>query len=557
MDLAVRWWKKFWHWLTSMRTALVLLFLLAFIAVPGAILPQRNVSTARVDEYIAANPTMGPIYDRLALFDIFSSPVFIALLTLLMVSLVGCIIPRSIDHYRAFKARPTRAPKFLHKMPFHAKVEVEQNVEDAIAAATKALKGWRVARYTAEEDRAGAVSIAAERGYSRELANLVFHIAIVGLIITGTLGRMTYYEGQVIVVTNSEARGAVPVEQSRVFCNTSPANFDSFKAGPLFDGTGLTPFCFQSENFLAKYLPNGQAESFSSDIRYADADAMAKDPSEWQPYTLRVNHPLRIHGDRVYLQGHGFAPQITVTWPNGESRTQMVQFQPTDLTFFLSQGVMRFDPPAGMFPDLGERRQNQIAIDGAFAPTAAWGGEDGTELASAFPSMQDPAVALNIYVGDAGLDTGRPQNLFELDQDLINNGQLNKVTRVDLKAGEEAEVAIGPDGTGEPIKVRFDGAAEYANYQISRDSTQVWTLVWATLMLAALAGSLLIKRRRIWVRFVPAHSPSAATAGTRVEIAGLARTDRAGWGGEFDTVVRAITGQPDEVDDDYDTTEDL
>ncbi|WP_288832968.1 cytochrome c biogenesis protein ResB [uncultured Corynebacterium sp.] len=536
MRFVSTWSRRTWHWITSMRTALVLLFLLALACIPGALLPQRRVSATLVDDYLAANPTMGPIYDRLQLFDVFGSTWFIAIVVLLMVSLVGCIIPRSIDHWRAYRAKPTRAPKYLSRMPMHAEGEVEAPLEDVEKRIRGELARWHVASYSPEEDRAGARSLAAEKGYTRELMNLLFHVGLVGMIVAFAAGRMAYYEGQIIVVTDSASEFAVPVEQSREFCNTSPANFDSFRAGPLFDGTGLTPFCFESKNFTADYLNNGQANGFSSDISYTTD--LSAERSEWQDTTLQVNHPLRINGDRVYLQGHGFAPQITVTWPDGESRTQLIQFRPTDVQNFLSSGVMRFDPPAGMYPDLGERRQNQIAVEGVFAPTAKWTGPNGDMLQSAFPAMTDPAMAVDVYVGDAGLDTGRPQNIFVLDQSLIAGGQLEKVDRLNLTPGQEVTIDGG-------IKVRFDGAAEFANYQVSRDTTQLWLLATTLLMLGSLIGSLTIKRRRIWARLVPTET------GTHVELGGLARTDRAGWGREFEAVADRILGRaPVELDED-------
>ena len=543
VSAATTWLRKTWHWLTSMRTALVLLFLLSLASIPGALLPQRNVSESLVQDYLDANPTMGPIYDRLQLFDVFSSSWFVAIVTLLMISLVGCIIPRSMDHWRAYRATPTRAPRYLSRMPMHAQATVDAGQDEAEAKVRRLLKRWHVAAYSPEEDRAGTFSLAAERGYTRELMNLLFHVGIVGMIVAFAAGRMVFYEGQVIVVTNSESQYAVPVEQSTEFCNTSPANFDVFRAGPLFDGTGLTPFCIDAHNFRAEYLNSGQANGFWSDVSYTDDLTAPKD--SWQETTLAVNHPLRIHGDRVYLQGHGFAPQVTVTWPNGETRTQMMQFRPTDTQTFLSSGVMRFDPPAGMFPDLADRRQNQIALEGNFAPTAQWGGQDGETLQSSFPSMDDPALSMDIYRGDAGLDSGRPQNIFVLDQMLIAEGQLQKLERVNLTPGEEITVDGG-------IKVRFDGAAEYANYQISRDPTQVWALVTTVIMLAALAGSLTIKRRRVWVRLAP-----VAGGGTAVEIAGLARTDRAGWGPEFSELVEEILGEHPDDDGDDDELDDL
>ena len=43
--------QQVWNWLTSMRTALILLFILAFAAVPGALLPQRSLNKDKVDQY--------------------------------------------------------------------------------------------------------------------------------------------------------------------------------------------------------------------------------------------------------------------------------------------------------------------------------------------------------------------------------------------------------------------------------------------------------------------------------------------------------------------------
>jgi len=80
-----------WRQLTSMRTALLLLFLLALASVPGGFLPQRRINPLRVNKYIDDHQTLGPAMDRLRLFDVFSSPWFSAIYLLLFVSLVGCL----------------------------------------------------------------------------------------------------------------------------------------------------------------------------------------------------------------------------------------------------------------------------------------------------------------------------------------------------------------------------------------------------------------------------------------------------------------------------------
>ena len=529
-----------WRWLTSMRTALILLFLLAFAAIPGALLPQRQLSQDKVNEYLANNGTMAEIFDKLQLFDVFSSVWFTAIYVLLFASLVGCIIPRTWEHWKAMRTPPARAPKNLGRLPMNDAGDVDKPLDEVKADVSARLKRWHLTETPADEDRAGAVSFSAERGYFREFGNLVFHLGLVALLITIAAGKLLYYEGQIILVTDTGTEiqdEAVEGAVNNPFCNTAPANFDSLRPGLLFDGTGLNPFCVQVEDFVADYLPNGQAEMFTSNIRWADEDQM-RDPVEtWNEQVLRVNHPLRVNGDRVYLQGHGFAPAVRVTWPNGEARTSVVQFRPDDPTFFLSSGAMRFDPPAGMYPDLYERRQNQVAIEGLFAPTAEFTGDTGQLLTSVYPAMNDPAIAVDVYRGDAGLDTGRSQQLFSLDRDLMHSGQLEKIDRVNLKEGEDVTL---DDGT----KVEFLGAKEFVNLQVSHDPTQIWVLWSSIAMLAGLVVSLAVKRRRLWVRLHP-----MSDGVTRVEFGGLARTDRAGWGDEFDSFVRGVLGRPEPEDE--------
>ncbi len=502
--------RNLWRQLTSMRTALVLLFLLAVAAIPGALLPQRNLNAGKVDEYIAARPVLGPFLDRLEMFDVFASFWFTAIYALLMISLIGCLLPRLREHLRALRSDPVAVPRNLARLPHHHRGTVDAPIEDTDAHVRTVLRGWRTVTRTGDD---GHRSISAEKGYLREAGNLVFHFSLVGLLVAVATGRLFGYEGSVIVI----ADGGPGI------CNTSPAVYDSFRAGTATDGTGLDPFCLKVEDFSADYLDNGQAEMFTSNISYQTGEELGTD--RWQPFRLRVNEPLRLGDERVYLTGHGYAPRFTVTFPDGQQRSETLQFAPEDATTFLSSGAMRFDPPGGLYPDPDERRRNQIALEGLFAPTAAF---DGTLLTSIFPDLRDPAVAIDIYKGDTGLDTGIPQSIFKLNSEMINQGRLVKQARVNLRPGESTTLA---DGTS----VRFDGAEEFAYLQVSHDPAQNWVLVFAITMMGGLVASLVIKRRRIWVRLRPTDS-----GGTALELGGLARTDQAGWGSEFTEICRRL-----------------
>ena len=507
-----------WRALTSMGTALVQLFLLALGAIPGALLPQRSLNAGKVDDYLRAHPVIGPWLNRLQAFDVFSSFWFTAIYVLLFVSLVGCLTPRMVEHARSLRATPVAAPHNLARLPKHAGAQLPAGPDELNTLAntiTGRLRGWR----TAIRHQGDAVEVSAEKGYLREFGNLVFHFSLLGLLVAVAVGKLFGYEGNVIVIADGGPG----------FCSASPAAFDSFRAGNTVDGTSLHPICIRVNDFQAHYLPSGQATSFAADIDYQDyRDSHDLTANSWRHYLLEVNHPLRVGGDRVYLQGHGYAPTFTVTFPDGQTRTSTVQWRPDNPQTLLSSGVARIDPPAGSYPDPAERRKHEIAIQGLLAPTEQL---DGTLLSSRFPALNAPAVAIDVYRGDTGLDSGRPQSLFSLDPRLIEQGRLTKEKRVNLRAGQEVRLDQGPAaGT----VVRFDGAVPFVNLQVSHDPGQSWVLVFAITMMAGLLVSLLVRRRRVWVRLTPA-------AGTvNVELGGLARTDNSGWGDEFERLTERL-----------------
>ncbi len=96
-----------WRQLTSMRTALILLFLLALASLPGALLPQWSLNSAKTAQYIIDHPTLGPLLDRFGFFEVFGSPWYAAIYLLLFTSLVGCLLPRTLEFVGQLRM-PTR-----------------------------------------------------------------------------------------------------------------------------------------------------------------------------------------------------------------------------------------------------------------------------------------------------------------------------------------------------------------------------------------------------------------------------------------------------------------
>ncbi len=352
-----------WRALTSMGTALVLLFLLALGAIPGALLPQRNLNAGKVDDYLKAHPVIGPWLDRLQAFNVFSSFWFTAIYVLLFVSLVGCLTPRMIEHVRSLRATPVAAPRNLARLPKYAGHRIAADAEDLNTLANTLvgrLRGWRTA--IRHHDGAGpdAVEVSAEKGYLREFGNLVFHFSLLGLLVAVAVGKLFGYEGNVIVIADGGPG----------FCSASPAAFDSFRAGNTVDGTSLHPLCIRVDDFDAHYLPSGQAVSFAANIDYqSGADLVA---NTWRHYRLQVNHPLRLGGDRVYLQGHGYAPTFSVTFPDGRSAPRPCSGAPTTRKPCCRRGWCASTRPRAAIPPPRSAASTRSPSRACWRPPSSW-----------------------------------------------------------------------------------------------------------------------------------------------------------------------------------------
>jgi cytochrome c biogenesis protein len=499
----VGWARWAWRQLTSMRTALILLFLLAVAAIPGSVLPQRATDPLAVNDWISRNPGSAPVLDRLGMFDVFASPWFSAVYILLFVSLIGCVLPRIGAHWRAMRQPTPPAPRRLDRLAGSRMWTTTDTQVLAAAAAELRRDRWRV---TPGPSRDGAGSLAAEKGFARETGNLLFHIALVLILVGVALGALLGWKGTVIV---REGNG---------FANTL-TQYDSFSPGRLASPDDLPPFSFTMTDFDATFeregSQRGAPRSFSAQLEYRAEPA---DPV--QQREVSVNAPLRVDGAKVFLVGHGYAPHLRLTDASGRVVfDDTVVFLPQDGSF-TSTGVVKApdaDPPLG--------------IQALFLPTAALDEVRGPH--SVFPAPDDPALFASAFTGDLGLDSGVPSNVFTLDTEALEQVGLEA-----LRPGETWEL---PGGQG---SLEFVGLERWASFTIAYDPGKLLALGAAIAAIVGLSLSLFVRRRRIWVRV----DPSGDVTGLQVQVGGLSRTDSTEVVGEVDRLVARIGGPPTEED---------
>lgn len=465
-----------WAWtqLTSMRTALFLLLLLAVAAVPGSLFPQRPANPAVVTQYIKDNPDYGKLLDALQLYDVYSSAWFSAIYLLLFISLIGCVVPRAIAHYKAMHSQPPRTPKRLSRLPEYGTLVIPADAgipaSDAIHSAAGLLKkrGYRVD----VRDADGSMpSLGAERGFLKEVGNLVFHTSLIGVLVSVAIGGLFGYSGQRILV------------EGDTFVNTL-VGYDQFNPGTNFQSSQLQPYSVQLDKFDITFDRESQGK-FGQPIDFAATVTTKENPdASAKQEVLKVNDPVTLGGTSVYLTGNGYAPVVTIRDGDGNVAMQGPVVAKLQGDNYYSSVVIKV-PDAS--PD-------QLGFQGFFLPTA-FVTDEGVSF-SGDPELFNPQLSLNSYYGDLGLDDGAPQNVFEIDvKDLTPlNARNLDAGGITLAPGSSYTL---PDGKG---SISFDGVKRYIGVDIHHNPGQLYALIFALLAVAGLILSLYVNRRRAWVR---------------------------------------------------------
>lgn len=455
-----------WRQLTSMNTALLLLLLVALAAIPGSLLPQRTASILKVNNWKKDNPTFADIFDSLGFFDVYGSFWFSAIYILLMISLIGCVIPRLKVYWKSLNQQPPNPPNQINKFSGYQKITTKNLDMNKVDKKLKEL-GWRV-------NRVGN-ALTAEKGFSREAGNLVFHASLILITVALAFGALFSYRGTVIV---KEGNG---------FANTL-TQYDDFRAGKLFSIGRMPNFYFTLNEFVVEFErginQKGSPRKFEANININGTENR----------NILVNKPFNIEGTKVYLTGHGYAPRIEVLNKDGEILfSDSVVFLPQDANFS-STGVVKI---ADENPQLG--------INARFLPTAKVDPVNGP--ISTFPDLDNPQLFLSLWQGDLGVNSGVAQSIYRLD-----TSKMVELGLEELKPGQNWKTDSG-------FEIRFLGVEQFATFQVAYEPGRFMALIGSILAMLGMFFGLGVQRRRLWVLM-----PKTTKGSSVIEIAGLAKS---------------------------------
>ncbi len=471
-----------WRQLTSMSTALFLLLMLGVASIPGSLIAQRTQNPIKVREYFKNSPSLAQWMDRFSLFDVYGSPWFSAIYILLFISLIGCVLPRTIEHFQAARALPPATPRNLNRMEHHQSWRANGNEIDLARSWLKANR-FR----TLEKDN----SLSAEKGFLRETGNLFFHLALILVLLGISFSSLFGMRGEAIINVGER------------FINT-PTTYDSLAYGKLFGDKNLPPFTINVDKFVAKYnLVTNAPEDYTLNV------TVTNEPGEAPiKRIVKVNSPLTFGSTRVFLQANGYSPIVTVRDSLGNVALQ---------------GPIPFLPQDGNLRSIGAIKvpdaEPQIGFVASFLPTQNRDGVNGG--ISVFPESLDPKLLFSIWKGDLGLDSGKPQSVYRIDT--------SKMERIASKSLKPGETFTYPEGS-----ITFEGIVPWVNLNVVTDPGKSYALVGAIVVILGLLASLFTRRRRIWIRINEFGD---------AEVAGLAKNGAPGLDIEITNLVRKLKGE--------------
>ncbi|RNI25496.1 cytochrome c biogenesis protein ResB [Flexivirga caeni] len=484
-----------WRQLTSMRTALFLLLLLAVAAVPGSIFPQRSIDAGRVATYLEQHKTVGPLLDKLSMFDVFGSPWFAAIYLLLLVSLVGCVLPRCAIHLKALRSPLPRVPKRIERLPATAERDVPAASGDVVAAARETLrrKGYRV---RVDDPVDGTQAIVAEGGRLRETGNLIFHLCLLVLVLAVAADHLMGWRGDVIVPEGSDP------------FVSAVGSYNTLDLGPWVRTSDIKPWSITVDHLdvtfekdVAKSSPQyGQPRDFVASVTTSPT------PNGKQTKrTLEVNDAVKLDGTSVYLLGNGYAPMITVKSPAGKVLYhQETPFLPQD-NGYRSVGAIKV--PAAS--------PKQLGFYGFFLPTAEFSNTQGP--ISTYAGLSNPELVIGAYQGTL-FPSSLPQSVYSLDtQKMTQVMDGNKPWNAVVRPGQTVKL---PDGTTISMAKTVP---RWAGLSARYDPGKGTALTAALLGLAGLIMSMTLRRRRIFVKIRTGGADDTDTASTLISAGALAK----------------------------------
>lgn len=324
---------------SSMRFAVALLSLLGIASVIGTVLQQNQPQT---DYLVKFGPFWVQIFGFLGLYDVYASAWFVVIMLFLVISTSLCLIRNVPPFWREMKSfREKVKEKSLAAMRHSSLLDVK--ITSEVAKRYLEVQGFQGKTINRED---GSVLIAAKKGTMNKWGYIFAHVALIviclgGLIDSNLLLKLGMLTGRIVPdnqavyakdfkpesilgASNLSFRGNVNISEGQ----SADVVFLNADNGMLVQDL---PFEVKLKKFHIDFYNTGMPRDFASDIEVTD-----KATGEKLKRTIRVNHPLTLHGITIYQASFadGGSDLTFKAWNLGDASREPVVLKATSMRQF-------------------------------------------------------------------------------------------------------------------------------------------------------------------------------------------------------------------------------
>ncbi len=292
--------------ISSMRFAISLLTIISIASVIGTVLKQNEPMPNYVNQF---GPFWFEIFDKLGLYNVYSSWWFLVILVVLIVSTALCVVrntPKMLRDMRSWREN-VRVESLRN---FHHKADWQAPLSRAALAEQSALRLRHAGYATKLVEKEGAVLVSAKKGAGNKFGYIFAHTSIIVILLGGMLdselpvrvqqwffGKTPFTGSGVIAEIPAQHRLSTSNPSFRG--NTAIAEGQTSHTAILNQPSGVLvqelPFGIELKKFHIEFYSTGMPKLFASDVVVHDLENGRTFES-----TIKVNHPLIYKGIAVY-----------------------------------------------------------------------------------------------------------------------------------------------------------------------------------------------------------------------------------------------------------------
>ena len=319
--------KPWFAFLSSMRFAVALLSLLGVASVIGTVLQQNQ---PQVNYVVKFGPFWSQIFNFLGLYDVYASAWFVVIMMFLVISTSLCLIRNVPPFLREIKSfRENAKEKSLAAMR-HSTV-LEGKMSSEIAQRYLEVQGFSCKTVTRED---GSVLVAAKKGAMNKWGYIFAHTALIVICLGGLIDSVVpdnhsvyakdFKPESILGTSNLSFRGNVNITEGQ----SADVVFLNADNGMLVQDL---PFEVKLKKFHIDFYNTGMPRDFASDLEITDKESGKK-----SEHTIRVNHPLTLHGITIYQASFadGGSDLKFKAWNLGNSSREPVTLRATSMRDF-------------------------------------------------------------------------------------------------------------------------------------------------------------------------------------------------------------------------------